>query len=142
MNKVTFKILVAEDDEDDRFIMDEAFRSIKYEGEIKKFKDGVYLMDYLQKVESTQLPALILLDNSLPKVDTMELLTWLKQNSACQHIPVIVYGAGILPERKSQLLAKGAIACLNKGTDIQDVHELATLLKEIAERIQPVNNQV
>jgi CheY-like chemotaxis protein len=42
LNGIPFSILVVDDDEDDRIIIDEAFKEIGYEAEIKKFMAIVF----------------------------------------------------------------------------------------------------
>ena len=43
-NGLPFKILIVEDDQDDRVIIDEAFQEIGYIAEVKKFDHGQALM--------------------------------------------------------------------------------------------------
>lgn len=142
MNNITFKILVAEDDADDRFILDEAFTIIEYQGEIKKFTDGEHLLEYLAKVEHSQYPSLIVLDNWLPKLDALEMLTRLKKDPLYKDIPVIVYGTDISPQRKNKLMTLGAYACVKKGAAMWEIIELAKILKEVAESNTAGKNMV
>jgi CheY-like chemotaxis protein len=133
MDPVTFKIVVAEDDADDRFLLDEAFQMIGYEAEIKKFIDGESLLAYLEKIDQAALPSLIVLDNSLPKLDAVEILARLKKEPLYKHIPVIIYSTEISPQRKNRLLSLGAYACIKKGTAMSDIVAVAKGLKAIAD---------
>src|SRR5689334_3547857 len=94
-----FKILLVEDDPDDRFIIDEAFIAIGYEAEIKKFIDGDHLFQYLGQIESHQYPALIVLDSVLPRHDAVDILAILKKDPRYSGIRVIVYSTVISPQR-------------------------------------------
>ena len=66
MNGIPFSILIVEDDEDDRWIIDQAFIEIGYEAEVKKFINGEALFHYLEKIDNSVYPSLIVLDNTLP----------------------------------------------------------------------------
>ena len=65
-NGLPFTILVVEDDQDDREIIDDAFKEVGYEAEVKKFKEGQALLRYLEQIDRSGYPSLIVLDNSLP----------------------------------------------------------------------------
>lgn len=128
-----FSILVVDDDEDDRMVIDEAFVAIGYGGKVKKFIDGKALLHYLEEVEPDLYPSLIVLDNTLPQLTAGDLLIILKSTPAYQSIPVVVYTTLLTPSKKEQLLAAGASACLEKGTSMEEVKQVATQLKNMAE---------
>ncbi len=115
MNEVPFSILIAEDDEDDRIFMDEAFKQIGYEAQVKKFINGEYLLQYLTQISPIDYPSLIILDNTLPKLDASDMLHILKNSSLYRNILVIVYSTSISPHKKEQLLSLGAYACIEKS---------------------------
>jgi CheY-like chemotaxis protein len=128
-----FRILVVEDDEDDRFIIDDAFLEIGFAAEVKKFINGKTLLHYLEQVEPALLPSLIVLDSTLPELNAIDLLTILKANPSYQGIPVVVYTSMLTQAKEQQLLSKGAYACYRKGNTLQEVVELAKTLKQLAE---------
>lgn len=133
-NGLPFRILVVDDDEDDRFMINEAFAEIGYEAEVKKFPGGKMLLNYLKQLEPSLYPSLIVLDNTLPEMDAIGLLQILKNDPAYKNIPVVVYTTLLTPGKKQQLLAAGAQACLQKGNSMQELVQVATELKNMAER--------
>jgi CheY-like chemotaxis protein len=133
MRTATFKIIAVEDDADDRMLLDEAFKEIKYEADVKKLADGDLLFDYLGKIDKELYPSLIILDNSLPKKTAMDILLQLKENVDYRHIPVVIYSTLVSPLVKEQLLAAGAFACLKKGDAMQEIVETAKWFRQIAE---------
>lgn len=133
MRTNTFRILAVEDDVDDRMLLDEAFMAIHYEAEIKKMQDGDSLFDYLNKVEPALYPSLIILDNTLPKTSSLELLQQLKGNDAFAAIPVVIYTTLVSPEVKQKLLAAGALDCLQKKLAMREMVEDAKWFRDIAE---------
>jgi CheY-like chemotaxis protein len=133
MRTTTFKVILVEDDADDRMLVDEAFKEIGYESNIKKLINGDFLFDYLGKIDKELYPSLIVLDNSLPKKTALDVLVQLKENKDYSHIPVVVYTTLISPHTKDQLLAAGAYACLQKGEAMQDIVEAAKWFRQLAE---------
>jgi DNA-binding response OmpR family regulator len=142
MDNFRFKILAVDDDGDDRFLLDQAFIQIGYEAELKKFIDADYLLTYLSKIERSQYPSLIVLDNSLPKKSAAETLVQLKENTATKHIPVIILSTLISPQKKKDLMALGALACVTKGAAMSELVEIAKVFKAIAEGNLPDNDQI
>ncbi|MFL5774265.1 MAG: response regulator [Flavisolibacter sp.] len=122
-----------DDDEDDREIIDEAFKEIGYEAEVKKFIDGVYMMRYLEKIQPSLYPSLIVLDSTLVKEDAINILSALKQDDRYQGIPVIVYSTSISPQKRKLLMEMGAYSCIEKGSIMSEIIEVAKKLKDLAE---------
>lgn len=85
-------ILVAEDDFDDRFILENAFQEAGDTEELVFVENGLDLMQYLQsKCNDRSLPEIILLDLNMPKKNGKETLCELKAHPLYKRIPVIVY---------------------------------------------------
>ncbi|MBO9683346.1 MAG: response regulator [Flavisolibacter sp.] len=131
---IPFSILLVEDDEDDRMIIDEAFVAIGFNTEVKKFTNGKALFHYLDSIETSLYPSLIVLDNTLPELESTDILSVLKRNIAYQSIPVVVYSTIVSPVKKQQLLSMGAYACYQKGTTMQEIIALAKELKQLSQK--------
>ncbi|MGZ5245543.1 MAG: response regulator [Flavitalea sp.] len=89
-------ILIAEDDADDRFLLQTVFDERGYADKLEFVENGVELLDYLnQKTGSsngdTEFPSFILLDLNMPKKDGREALKEIKQHPIYKKIPVIVF---------------------------------------------------
>lgn len=115
-------------------MIDEAFGEIGYEAEVKKFTSGPLLLHYLESIEPSLYPQLIVLDNSLPGWDAIEILHLLKGNPAYKAIPVVIYTTVLTASKKNQLLTAGAYACLEKGYTMEDIVRVASDLKALAEQ--------
>lgn len=89
-------VLMADDDPDDRFMAERALMGTPLEGCLRFVEDGVELMDYLERCgrylrpEDSPVPALILLDLNMPKMDGREVLRTLKRHPRFRVIPVVV----------------------------------------------------
>ena len=88
--KNTFKILIAEDDLDDQFILKEAFRANNLQKHILFVENGVEVMEYLN---SHPQPSLMLLDLNMPMKSGKEVLQEVKSDERFMSIPVIVFSS-------------------------------------------------
>ncbi len=89
-------ILVAEDDADDRFLLETAFAENGFKGKLEFVENGVELLEYLRnlKIDANNdhpLPGFILLDLNMPKKDGREVLKEIKEDPRFKKIPVIVF---------------------------------------------------
>lgn len=108
-------ILIAEDDHDDFFILQEAFEEVKAPVNTLRLENGLQVLEYLDRiVESAGFPHLIILDMNLPKLRGTETLTQLKARERYNTIPVIIHTTVIHEEEKQQCLQAGATAFLQK----------------------------
>ena len=89
-------ILLADDDEDDRKLAQEALAESRLANDLHTVEDGEELMDYLhrrgkfEKLRNEPLPGLILLDLNMPRKDGREALREIKADPSLRQIPVVV----------------------------------------------------
>ncbi len=89
-------ILVADDDPDDRMLIEDAFQESKLQNERRFVKDGIELLEYLQRRGAYADPAdsprpdVILLDLNMPRMDGREALSIIKADPNIKLIPVVV----------------------------------------------------
>lgn len=90
MNKVK-KILLADDDIDDRMLFESAYRN---RNDIIVLPIAINGVEVIQRLESTldpeNLPDLIILDQNMPKMTGKQTLSLLKADQRYAHIPVCV----------------------------------------------------
>lgn len=89
-------ILIAEDDADDRFLLQTVFDEKGFTDRVEFVENGVELLDYLHNTleksnGSSIFPAIILLDLNMPKKDGREALKEIKLHPVFKKIPVIVF---------------------------------------------------
>lgn len=96
-NKETATILIAEDDPDDRLIIQEAFAVVQVKNPIFFVENGEELLDYLKRrnrfaqTGEAKLPGLILTDLNMPKKDGREALAEIKSDRELCSIPIVVF---------------------------------------------------
>jgi CheY-like chemotaxis protein len=96
------RVLVAEDDEDHRFLAVRTLRTVEgLEVEVDAVVDGEEALDFVYRrgqFESKQRPHLILLDLKMPKVNGLEVLEQVKGDDGLSDIPVVVLTSSDRPE--------------------------------------------
>ena len=98
MTRSTFpvRIVVADDDADDRMMIKDAFEESKLGNEIDFVEDGVELLEYLRcegkyaSLAGKPYPGFILLDLNMPRKDGRTVLKEIKNDPLLHRIPVIV----------------------------------------------------
>jgi len=88
--------MIAEDDADDRFLIQSIYTEKKYDEKIEFVENGVELVNRLTELaagtsEEEYLPDYILLDLNMPKKDGREVLAEVKQHPILKKIPIIVF---------------------------------------------------
>jgi CheY-like chemotaxis protein len=89
-------IMIADDDADDRMLIEDAFRESRLGNKLAFAEDGEDLLDYLRGKgrhagrDAKDLPGLILLDLNMPRMDGRTALAQLKADPVLRRIPVIV----------------------------------------------------
>ena len=95
-NKNLVPILIADDDLDDRRMIEDAFRESRLLNELHFVQNGEELLAYLHRTgkfkeeKTSPLPGLILLDLNMPRKDGREALKELKTDAEFRQIPVVV----------------------------------------------------
>ena len=96
INFTHYTILLVEDDPNDVFLIQRAFRKANLANPIQVMKDGEAAVQYLSGQEPYAdrdrypLPMLMLLDLKLPRRSGLEVLEWLKQQPKLKRLPVVV----------------------------------------------------
>jgi CheY-like chemotaxis protein len=128
-------ILVAEDEETDAILLRMAAEQAGLSHPISVVADGKELVTYLQGdppyADRSQhpLPAIILLDLKMPRMNGFEVLSWLSTRPALKHIPAIVLSSSCSPEDIARARALGASEYYTKPHLLS---ELSNILKNLA----------
>ena len=121
------KILYVEDNEDNIYMLS---RRLKRNGfDLVIARDGEEGGEAAEK----EIPDLILMDLSLPKLDGWGATKALKKNEKTQHIPIIALSAHAMQEHKESALQAGCNDYDTKPVDF------ARLLSKIEEQLAKVN---
>jgi CheY-like chemotaxis protein len=111
-----FTILMAEDDPDDRFLLERALLETETFVDLRFVEDGEELMHYLLRsgkyadAALAPRPVLIFLDLNMPKKDGRQALLEIKTDPDLQRIPVVIWTTSNEREDK--------IYCQKIGADV------------------------
>ncbi|AEI47790.1 response regulator [Runella slithyformis] len=83
-------ILIADDDTDDRFLLQSVFEECGLPNPTVYVKDGLELIEYIRRSNNEYLVGLILLDLNMPRMDGREVLKIVKSEPQLRKIPVVV----------------------------------------------------
>jgi len=119
------KILVAEDDEDNRDLVVFMLQRSGLELELLQAENGQEAVD----LAIQHVPDLILMDMQMPVMDGFAAVKLIKANPAIHHIPIIAFTAQARAEDKT--LTK-AIGCVEHYTKPMDPVELTNLIRKYA----------
>jgi CheY-like chemotaxis protein len=116
-------IVVADDDEDDRFLTREALCEARQDTDVRCVEDGVELLRYLYRDDSPR-PSLILLDLNMPRMNGHEALTRIKQDPELRSIPVVVYTTSKDEQDIAASYDRGANSYIAKPAGHQSISEI------------------
>lgn len=132
----TGSILVVEDDADDRYFISRAFQETAVTAPVEAVDDGQRAIDFLARAPRAKAgteddgPCLVLLDLNLPRKSGLEVLKWIRRESPCRTVVVIVLTSSTSEDDMLQAYVNGANAYVVKPADPTQLRELAQLVKD------------
>ncbi len=113
------KILLVEDNPDDRDLTLRALRSNNIANEIVVAADGVEALEYLhgEGCEKRPLPQLVLLDLKLPRVSGLEVLERVRKEERTALLPVVILTSSVQEEDRLNGYRLGANSYVRKPVD-------------------------
>lgn len=127
------KVLLAEDNPADVYLIREALREHGVECQISVASDGRRVLELIAKAEplETEDLALIILDLNLPLHDGIEILRQLRGSSALAHVPVVVLTSSDSPRDRVIASELGAASYLRKPSNLEQFLELGAVFKDL-----------
>ncbi|WP_020604583.1 response regulator [Spirosoma spitsbergense] len=121
-------VLIVDDDEDDRWLMTQAFERACPQIQQVLACDGEEAFDYLQIVP---VPLFIITDLNMPRMNGVELVEQLRFQPRYQSVPVIVCTTSASPNDRCRCYAAGANAFITKPNCLTDLTELIRCLVRV-----------
>jgi len=128
-------ILLVEDNPDDEALTLRALRKHKIVNEIVVTRDGVEALDYLSGTGKhagrpvMDLPAVVLLDLNLPKVDGFEVLRRIRANPRTKLLPVVILTSSKEERDMVNGYGLGANSYVRKPVDFEQFSHAVEQLK-------------
>ncbi len=129
------KILIAEDDPDDRDLAQEALSMTGLASEVRFVENGQELMDYLNRGgayadREPGLPDLLLLDLNMPRMDGRVALRAIRETPALRLLPVVVLTTSRDIEDIRYCYETGANSFMTKPSRFQDLIDAMRKLED------------
>jgi CheY-like chemotaxis protein len=129
-------ILMADDDADDRLLVQDAIHASGLAGDLRFVGDGVELLDYLYRrqrysePQAAPRPGLILLDLNMPRKDGREALRDIKADVHLRRIPVVVLTTSKAEEDILRTYDLGAAGYITKPVTFAGLVEAVKTLRK------------
>ena len=133
-NTRSIKLLMADDDEDDRLLTQDALNESRVLNKLHAVEDGVELLKYLRHQgqysdkHQNPRPDLILLDLNMPRMDGREALKHLKEDANLKSIPVVILTTSKQEEDMVKGYGLGAASYITKPVHFEGLVELMKTL--------------
>jgi CheY-like chemotaxis protein len=129
-------ILVAEDDENDIFLIKRAFHQAQFDNPLQAVSTGEEAIAYLrgsppfEEREKFPVPGLVLLDLKMPRKNGFEVLAWIRQHPEFNALPVVVLTSSQESADINRAYALGANSYLVKPANFLSLVDMINRLKE------------
>lgn len=133
--KSALKILLAEDNADDVFLLRQALKRIDWAPSLHAVADGAEAIAYLEGSGGYgdralhPLPDLLLLDVNMPRRNGFEVLEWIRTKSACRNLVVHVLSASARPADVQRAYDLHANSYVVKPTSIGELVDFVSALR-------------
>jgi two-component system response regulator len=132
-------VLYVEDEENDRFLVDYAFKRASPKLVLITARDGEEAIQWLMArsgpgVEQPEQLCCVLLDLNLPRKNGFEVLAWIRQQPCYKVVPVIVFTSSDHPNDRERAMALGATRFEVKTGHYRDYERLAQSLESPNEK--------
>lgn len=127
-------LLVAEDDPEDRLLIQDALEACGHPSVLRFVEDGEELLLYLHRrgryrsARQAPVPSLVLLDLRMPRKDGLEALTEVRSDPRFRRLPVVVLTTSSAEEDIASSYERGANSYVVKPTSFEGWTEAMRLL--------------
>ena len=133
-------ILLADDDTEDRMIMEESFTELGFSDAIHFVENGEKVLSYLDDIVADEsLPKLVVLDLNMPRMNGTQALKALKANPRYKHIPVVIFSTSVNTIEMQECLKTGAVSYIVKPVTYKECLETAKSFYEYATNGKPLS---
>jgi CheY-like chemotaxis protein len=134
MKNKSFFLLVAEDDPDDRYILELLLKKNFPNWEYNISHNGQDLLTYVANLpENSPEISLIVLDINMPLKDGIETLKELRTNPKYKQLPIVGFSTAQEKTIMERFLKAGGTLYLQKPDRLSDIESVILRLPEIAE---------
>lgn len=128
-------VLVADDEANDIYLLQRAFRDAAVNDPLLSVEDGQEVMEYLAGAgkfadrDQFPFPSVLILDLKMPRKDGMEVLEWIRSADGFGCLPTIIFSSSAHPSDVEKAYMLGANAFVVKPAGIEERTEFARMIK-------------
>ena len=123
MENISIRILLADDDEGDRLLFEEAMGELEINHTVNTVNNGKELMEYLTK-KDTLLPHLIFLDLNMPRKNGHECLKEIRSDEKFKNISIAIYSTSASEKDVEETFRNGANVYIKKPNNFAILKQL------------------
>jgi len=132
-----FTIIVADDDSDDQYFIDQALKELEFPYTLKAVFNGLQLLDHLKGGDrASDRPDFIILDLNMPLLDGYGVLDQIKNDPQLKDIPVFVLSTSRFDHDARKTQSMGAAHFYSKPYRFEELKEI---VREICDKVMPVS---
>lgn len=128
-------ILIAEDDEDDQFLLKSAFSEIDYHVDLVFVNNGIDLLNHFKEIDKgsiSKLPLLLVVDLNMPKKNGKEAIRELCVKDYFRDFSTIVFSTTSNDAEKNKCRELGVTNFFVKPSNYKDLIEVVNTFKSMA----------
>ena len=123
-------VLIVDDNPGDIELISIAFEMAGNDASLATCNDGVDAIRCLElAMQSGNLPALLLLDLNMPRVNGFEVLIFMRDHMLLQQVPVVVMTTSSRVEDRQRCLTLGAREMFTKPENIHELQQIISRLR-------------
>jgi CheY-like chemotaxis protein len=131
-----YRILIAEDNKADVYLIEEALRRHGFTYHLETADNGEDMLRIIAKIDqdpSQRCPDLFLVDLNLPRRPGDEVLAQIRESPRCSHVPVIVITSSDSPQDRARARELGASFYFRKPPDLERFMAIGRIVGEFLE---------
>ena len=129
-------ILIAEDDEDDQFLISSAFKEVSGDVSLIFVENGIELIDHFSKFDAgviSSLPSLLIVDLNMPRKNGKEAISELKNKDYFNSFPTIIFSTTGNEIEKNKCRDLGINDFFVKPSDYNVLLTIVSKFRQLAE---------
>jgi len=134
-------ILIAEDDEDDQYLLSSAFKDLESNIELVFVQNGIELINHFAHVDEGKyaLPSLMIVDLNMPKKNGKEAIRELLAKTYFRHFPTIIFSTTGNEIERTRCAELGVNEYVVKPSNYRSLLEMVSKFQELAQPLKEIS---
>jgi CheY-like chemotaxis protein len=136
MAESEYRILIAEDNRADVYLIEEALRRNGFPYRLEIADNGEDMLKILARIDqdpALRCPDIFLVDLNLPRRTGDEILAQIRESNRCSHVPVIIITSSNSPQDRARAQELGASYYFRKPADLEKFMTIGGIIRGFLE---------